>query len=116
MRIDIRGDNVVVPEHTRQVIEKKVRLALGRIVGELAEVRVMIHDANGPKNGMDQVCAVDVRLRRGGEVHADATEDTLQDAVDRAIGRAARSAHRLIARQREIRRDSIRLAPSEATY
>lgn len=116
MRIETRGDNVLVPEHTRQVIEKKVRLALGRVTGEIAEVRVMLRDANGPRSGVDQSCTVDVRLRRGGEIRAEATEEGLQDAIDRALGRASRSAHRLIARQQEIRRDSIRFVVPDATY
>lgn len=116
MRIEIRGDNVFMSEHAREVIEKKVRLSLGRIVGEIGEVRVLIRDANGPKKGVDQTCTVDVRLRRGGEVRAEATEEMRHDAVDRALGRAARAAHRLIARQSGVRRESIRLMASDARY
>ena len=100
MNIDIRGDNVKLPEHTREVIERKVRLSLGRLAGAIRAVRVTIQDVNGPKDGVDQRCAVQVHLARGGEAHVSAEEEALQDVVDRALERATRATIRMMERQR----------------
>jgi ribosomal subunit interface protein len=116
MRVEIRGDNVNIAEDTRQLIERKCRLALGRIVSEIGDVRVLVRDENGPKQGVDQCCSVAIRFRRGAEIHAEATDATLQNAVDRALTRAARSALRVIARNQEYDRDSIRFGTPAGTY
>ena len=108
MRVEIRGDNVNIPDDTRQIIERKCRYALGRIVSEIGDVRVLVRDENGPKQGVDQCCSVAIRFRRGAEVHAEATAATLPNAVDLALARAARSALRVMARTQEYDRDSIR--------
>lgn len=117
MRVEVRGDNINVPKHTREVIEKKARLTFGRVAGAVAEIRIVIRDANGPRiGGLDRHCAIDVRLRRGGEIRAEAADDVQQDAVDDALDRASRSTLRLIARQQEYRRDSIRFPLPDARY
>lgn len=113
MRLEVRGDNISLQQHTRHVIEKKARLALGRVVGEIAEVRIVLHDINGPRKGVDRACAVVVRLRRGGQIRVESVEPAMHDAVDRSLDRVARSVYRTLARQRRFDRDSIRFASSE---
>ncbi|HYO75350.1 MAG TPA: HPF/RaiA family ribosome-associated protein [Thermoanaerobaculia bacterium] len=108
MQIEIRGDNVVVSKSTRELIEKRCRFAFGRIAAEVGHVRIVVRDLNGPRNGVDIESAVDIRLSRGAEVRAAATDVVVERSADRAIDRAARAAHRLIARRRDVRRDSIR--------
>lgn len=117
MRIEVRGDNVNVPEHTRQLIDRKTRLALGRAGAAIRNIRIVIKDLNGPKEGIDQSCSIHVQLNRGGEVHVSAEDQALQDAIDRALGRASRSAARLLARQQEFSRQGLRAAAADGpTY
>ena len=113
MQIEVRGDNVVVSQQAREVIEKRCRFAFGRIAAEVGHVRIVVRDLNGPRNGVDIESAVDVRLSRGAEVRAAATDVMVERSADRAIDRAARAAHRLIARRRDVRRDSVRTRVEE---
>ena len=99
MRIEVRGDNVNVPEHTGQLIDRKARLALGRIGAAIRNVRIVIKDLDGPKHGIDQSCAIQVQLSRGGEVHVSAEDRTLPEAIDLALDRAARATARLLSRR-----------------
>ncbi len=108
MRIEVRGDNVTVPGHTRQLIDRKTRLALGRIGAAIRIVRIVISDLNGPKQGVDQDCSIQVQLDRGGEVHVSATDRTLHDAIDRALDRAERATARLLARRQDFSRQGLR--------
>lgn len=104
MKIEVRGDNVIVPEHTRQIIEKRCRFAFGRIVGEVAGVRVVVRDVNGPRRGEGIECSAGVLMRRGGEIRAEASDGMVQRAAELALERAARAAHRMLARRQHFRR------------
>ena len=115
MNIEVRGDNVNVPEHTRQLIEKRCRFAFGRIVGEVGDVRIVVRDVNGPRRGAGDIeCSVDIRMRRGAEVRAAASDSLVQRAAERAVERGARAALRLIARRNQFRRDTARTDLPEA--
>jgi ribosomal subunit interface protein len=114
MKIEIRGDNVNVPEHTRETIEKRCRFALGRLAGEVGDVRIVVRDVNGPKRGVDIECSIGIRLRRGAEVRSEASHALVQRAAEHALDRGARAAHRLIARRHQFRRDSVRTDVPEA--
>jgi putative sigma-54 modulation protein len=113
VRIEVRGDNVTVPEHTVQIIDRKARLALGRMGAAIRNVRIVIKDLNGPKQGVDQRCSIQVQLNRGGEVHVSADEQALPDAIDRALDRAARSTARLLARRQDFSRQGLRATPAD---
>lgn len=113
MRIEVRGDNINVPGHTRQLIDRKTRLALGRIGAAIRNVRIVLRDLNGPKQGVDQSCSIQVQLNRGGEVHVSAEDPALHDAIDRALDRAARSTARLLARRQDFSRHGLRVAAAD---
>lgn len=110
MRIEIRGDNVNVPRHTRELIDKKCRVALHRLVARISDVRIIVRDENGPRRGIDLTCSVGVRMRGGAELRAEATDALVSVAADLALDRVARAAHRLLARRREYARDNVRFA------
>lgn len=116
MKIEVRGDNIQLPQHTRVSIENKCRLAFGRIVSAIGDVRIVFRDENGPRGGVDLRCSVDVRMRSGAEVRAEGVDALAHTAADLAMERAARSAHRTLARRHESGRNSIRFAVDEATY
>ena len=109
MRIEIRGDNVNVGEPARQIVERKVRLALGRIGAAIRSVRMVIRDLNGPKAGIDQSCSIQVQLNRGEEIHVSADDPSRHGAIDRALDRAARATTRLIARRRTFSRRTLNI-------
>lgn len=113
MRIEVRGDNVHVPEHTAQLIDRKSRLALGRMGAAIRNVRIVVKDLNGPKRGVDQSCSIQVQLDSGGEIHVSADEHALHDAIDRALDRAARSTSRLLARRQGFSRQGLRATAAD---
>lgn len=113
MRIEVRGDNVTVSGETAQIIDRKARLALGRFGAAIGNVRIVISDLNGPREGVDQRCSIKVKLNRGGEVHVGADDQLRWDAIDRALDRASRSTARLLARQQNFARHPLRSAVAE---
>jgi putative sigma-54 modulation protein len=113
MRIEVRGDNVTVSGETAQIIDRKTRLALGRFATAISDVRIVVRDLNGPKQGVDQSCSIKVTLTRGGEVHVGAEDPVRWDAIDRALDRASRSTGRLLARQQAFTREASRSVAAE---
>lgn len=113
MRVEVRGDNVTVSEETAEIIDRKTRLALGRFASAISNVRIVISDLNGPRQGVDQNCSIKVKLNRGGEVHVGAEDQVRWDAIDRALDRASRSTGRLLARQQGFTRHALRSAAVE---
>jgi putative sigma-54 modulation protein len=113
MRIEIRGIEIPLAAESRAAIEERTRLLLGRVALRVADVRVIVRDVNGPRKGIDRVCSVDVRLTRGGEVHAEATDGVIRSAVEAALDRASRATLRLVRRQREFRRETPRHVSAE---
>ncbi|MGZ5443886.1 MAG: HPF/RaiA family ribosome-associated protein [Thermoanaerobaculia bacterium] len=113
MRIEVRGDNVNVSEHTRQLIDRKTRLALGRMGGAIRNIRIVLKDLNGPKQGVDQGCSIQVQLNLGGEVHVSGDDQALHGAIDRALDRAARSTARLLARRQGFSRQGLRATAAD---
>lgn len=113
MRVEVRGDNVTVPDETVEIIERKTRLALGRFAAAISSVRIVIRDLNGPKQGVDQSCSIKVKLNRGAEVHVGAEDQVRWDAIDRALDRASRSTSRLLARRQEFSREAFPSAAAD---
>ena len=116
MNIEIRGDDRRLTADTRAIVDRKVRLALGRFASAVRHIRIVIKDTNGPKHGVDQSCAVQVHLSRGGEVHVTAEDAALHNAVDRALERAGRATVRVMQRQQGFRRERASVTTDEALY
>ena len=116
MNIEIRGDDRRLTADTREVVDRKVRLALGRFASAIRHIRIVVKDMNGPKHGVDQSCAVQVHLCRGGEVHVTAEDAALQNAIDRALERAGRATVRLMQRQHRFHRERAPVMTDQARY
>lgn len=101
MRITIRSAKALSTSLARRA-RRRLEFALGRFGSRVESLTVRLLDLNGPKGGIDKQCLVAVRLSRPRRLIV--IEDTDVDAVvaiDRAVGRAARSVARAIQTRRD---------------
>ncbi len=98
MRLQIQGDDRALARAMRSYIERRLRLALGRYVGELGQVTVRVADAalHRRPGGGCRVRAELVPSRRLVEHEVD--DPCLFSAVDAAVERTGRSVRRAVAR------------------
>lgn len=116
MKVEVRGDAVPFTPAVEHTLETKCRLVFGRVIAQVSTVRIVLRHGYGPHERHEVTCSVDVRMRRGAEIHTEATDVTMMSAADAALDRAARSAQRALARRHELRRDNVRIPLIEATY
>lgn len=48
--------------------ERRLQFATDRFQGHIREVDVVLRDVNGPRGGVDKLCRITARFRRGGSV------------------------------------------------
>ncbi len=116
MRLELRRRSVEVTEELRAHIAERLRLALGRFVGYVGEVRVYLRDVNGPRGGADKECRIVVELPRYGRVVVAGAGADLSAAIIRTASRAGfavrRRVKRRLARRRPPRRAVRRVPPA----
>jgi ribosomal subunit interface protein len=96
MRLQIQGNDQALAQAMRSYIERRLRLTLGRYVGELAQVTVRVADAAArgrPGGG----CRVRAELVPSGRlVEHEVDDPCLFLAVDAAVERTGRSVRRAV--------------------
>ena len=104
MRIDLHCDGVEAPPALREYVARRMRFAIGRFRDHIQWARVKVADVNGPKDGADKRCVVQLRLRNLPDVVFAITQLEVRAAVDEAADRVARVlAQRLRRHQRPAR-------------
>jgi hypothetical protein len=116
--MELRRRSVEVTEQLRAHIAERLRLALGRFVGYVGEVRVYLRDVNGPRGGADKECRIVVELPRYGRVVVAGAGADLAAAITRTASRAGfavwRRVKRRLARRRPPRRPGPGAVPAMA--
>ncbi len=100
MQIQVNCDNHVEggDELTRQV-EGRVVATFGRFGDQITRVEVHLSDVNGPKSaGDDKRCLMEARLSGLQPIVASHQAPTLEEAIDGAAERLARSLDRNLGR------------------
>ena len=101
MRIIVKSHGFSVSDAIRTHVERRIFFSLGRFADQISVVNVRLDDVNGPRNGIDKRCRVQVKSARlGGLMNEDIDVD-LYVAVNRATERVARSFGRALARKRD---------------
>lgn len=108
MQFHIHAANFPLTVALRRHIERHVHFDLARFQPVVRKIEVHLSDVNGPRGGQDKRCQVRVRLAGHPDVVIEDTEADLYHAVDRALGRAARSVSRRLGRARNIVRMPLR--------
>ena len=65
----------------------------------MKRVRIRLPDLNGPRGGVDNYCLVDITLEGLPVLIVEDVQSDMYTAIDRAIGRAARTVKRRLAQQ-----------------
>ena len=99
MEIQITNRNLEMKTGQKDYIERRLQFALGRFVSEIRSVGVTLTDINGPRGGEDVQCALQVRLRKRGQIVASDTDVSVEAAVANAVDRVARSVARSLDRR-----------------
>jgi ribosome-associated translation inhibitor RaiA len=104
----IRVEDAPIAQHDRDYLRRKLGTKLGKFARAVERVSVRIHDVNGPRGGVDKVCAIKVVLSGLPSVVIEERHASLQAAMDRAIGRTERAVRRSMKRRtaRTRRRDA----------
>jgi len=103
VRITILTNRVLLDEHLRAYIQRRLRFALDRFGAQIGTVAVRLADLNGPRGGIDKRCAVSVNLPACSHVHVTQLDRSLYAAVDLAVERAAEAVASCLARRRDLR-------------
>ncbi len=103
MRLTILTNRVLLDEHLRAYIQRRLRFALDRFGAQIRTVAIRLADLNGPRGGIDKRCAVSVTLPACSYVHVTQLDRSLYAAVDLAVERAAEAVASRLARCRDWR-------------
>jgi ribosomal subunit interface protein len=99
MRIEIRG-NVDLSPALEHYVERRLRVALGRLSRRLPLVTVRLIDDNGPRRGVDKRCHVTMSMPPSTSISVEESLADLYAAVDGAADRASRAVTRELGRRR----------------
>ncbi len=104
MQIQIVAKRLELTDSQREIVDRRLRFALGRFVSRIRRVEVLLADVNGPRGGIDTTCQIVVRIVPRGEVRAEVTDIGVGVAVSRAAQRISRGISTELQRRRAPRR------------
>ena len=113
MRLDIQARGFDLTEGLRGHTERRLQSALSWASHDVRTVSVRLFDINGPRDGNDKRCRIQIPISGGQDVVIEDTESDLYVAIDRAVDRTERALARRLERQREHRHE--RIAAGEET-
>ena len=112
MELSIRGRAVNVTDETRELVTRRIQLALDTFKDRMEAVSVYLIDLNGPKRGIDKLCQITVRVHGVGELVVVEQGLTLAAALNRASARMKYRISEAIRRAVRPTLESIRTAPA----
>jgi ribosome-associated translation inhibitor RaiA len=95
----IRAHGAPVEAEDRAYLRRKLGRKLGKFARAVERVSVRIRDVNGPRGGVDKLCAIKVALAGLPSVVVEERHASLQGAMDRAMDRAERAVRRSVKRR-----------------
>jgi ribosome-associated translation inhibitor RaiA len=87
MTVTVRGRHLDLSVPLRTYAERRVRSASDAFERRIERSDIAIGDVNGPRGGVDKICAVAVTLKSGGSLLVRAADADAYAAVDRAASR-----------------------------
>jgi ribosome hibernation promoting factor len=95
----IRAVGAAVGAEDRAYMRRKLGVKLGKFARAIERVSVRIRDVNGPRGGVDKLCAVKVVLSGLPTVVVEQSHASLQGAMDAALQRTERAVRRSMQRR-----------------
>jgi ribosome-associated translation inhibitor RaiA len=99
MQTDIQARGFPLTDALKNHVHNRIGFTFLFASGRVRRVHVRLSDLNGPRGGIDKRCLVEVRLEGLPVVVVEDVQSDMYNAIDRAVGRAARTAKRRLARQ-----------------
>ncbi|MCC6610576.1 MAG: CBS domain-containing protein [Burkholderiales bacterium] len=113
----IRSVGAVLDAADKEYLRRKLGRKLGRFAPAIERTSVRVEDVNGPRGGIDKRCLIKVVLSGLPSVVVDTRHQSLQAAMDRALGRVERAVRLATERRRmkprKPRRFAARASASE---
>ena len=99
MQTDIQARGFSLTETLENHALNRLGFTFLHASSRVKRVRVRLSDLNGPRGGVDKCCLVEVRLEGLPVVIVKDVQSDMYTAIDRAVGRAARTVKRRLAQQ-----------------
>ena len=96
----IRTSGVRLSREDRSYIRRKVGLRLGKFASSIERVTVRVSDANGPRGGIDTICAAKVVVSGLPSVVVEHREHDIRAAIDETLNATERAVRKVIQRRR----------------
>ena len=103
MELSIRTDSIDLTDSLRDLVTRRIRLALDEFEGRIVDTFVYLMGLNSPRVDRNTLCLISVRVYGLGEMVVRETASTEAAALDRA---ARRVKHRVYAALRDADRSS----------
>jgi len=100
MQIEIESSHLGEAQGLRAALEHRVRYVFRRMHDKVQQIRVSLHDINGPRGGVDKECRLTLKLDGRGTLVVVAQADNSALALNNALRRASQSLVRLWQRRR----------------
>jgi ribosome-associated translation inhibitor RaiA len=113
MQLSIRARTIEVTDELRELVDRRIQLALDTFKDRAEAVSVYLHDLNGPRRGIDKICQITVRIRGVGDMSVIEKGETVARALSRAANRLKYRVSEAIRRAGEPATHSIRTIPAE---
>jgi len=94
MQIAIQARGFPLTDALRNHTQTRIGFTLANAAGRIRRVGIRLSDLNGPRGGVDKRCLVEVRLDGLPTVVVEDIQPDMYSAIDRAVGRAARTVMR----------------------
>ena len=99
MQIDIHARGFSLTDALETHVHNRLGFTFLHASNRVQRVRVRLSDLNGPRGGVDKRCLVEVRLEGLPAVVVQDVQSNMYTAIDRAVGRTARTVKRRLAQQ-----------------
>ncbi len=97
MQTDIHARGFSMTDAIENHVHRRLGFNFSYASNRVRRVHVRLSDLNGPRGGVDKRCLVEVRLEGLPVVVVEDIQSDMYTAIDRAVGRAARTVSRRLA-------------------
>lgn len=104
MQIQISSVEVSSSEAVNQRVHEELERSMKLFRERVTRVQVHLHDANGPKSGVDKRCVLEARIAGQHPVAVEARAVDMYDAITQAAGKLERAVRHQLERHDEKRK------------
>lgn len=97
MQTDIQARGFSLTDALKKHVHNRLGFTFSSASDRVRRVQIRLSDLNGPRGGVDKRCLVEVRLDGLPVVVVEDIQSDMYTAIDRAVGRAARTVKRRLA-------------------